>query len=71
LKQIWIEKNKISLEVASVGVGSPLKMIRQYKNIGRMLIVKLQDSTIIEATRRNHLNKSAFYLGKLESQKKC
>jgi ribosome maturation factor RimP len=29
------------LEVASVGVGSPLKLTRQYKkNIGRTLIVK-------------------------------
>jgi ribosome maturation factor RimP len=35
--------------VASVGVGSPLKMVRQYKkNIGRTLIVKLA-SEIIEA----------------------
>ncbi|OYX28468.1 MAG: ribosome assembly cofactor RimP, partial [Flavobacteriales bacterium 32-35-8] len=30
------EEQDFSLEVASVGVGSPLKMIRQYKkNIGR------------------------------------
>ncbi len=35
------EEQDFSLEVASVGVGSPLKMIRQYKkNIGRTLIVK-------------------------------
>lgn len=35
------EEHDFSLEVASVGVGSPLKMIRQYKkNIGRTLIVK-------------------------------
>ncbi|WP_367772200.1 ribosome assembly cofactor RimP [Flavobacterium sp. WC2421] len=35
------EEQDYSLEVASVGVGSPLKLIRQYKkNIGRMLIVK-------------------------------
>lgn len=34
------EEQDYSLEVASVGVGSPLKMIRQYKkNIGRTLIV--------------------------------
>jgi len=36
------EEQDFSLEVASVGVGSPLKIIRQYKkNIGRKLIVKL------------------------------
>ena len=35
------EEHDFSLEVASVGVGSPLKMIRQYKkNVGRTLIVK-------------------------------
>ncbi|MFD2942768.1 ribosome assembly cofactor RimP [Flavobacterium notoginsengisoli] len=34
------EEQDFSLEVASVGVGTPLKMIRQYKkNIGRTLIV--------------------------------
>ncbi|KVV14525.1 ribosome maturation protein RimP [Flavobacterium sp. TAB 87] len=39
------EEQDFSLEVASVGVGSPLKMVRQYKkNIGRTLIV----STVIE-----------------------
>ena len=44
------EELDFSLEVASVGVGSPLKMVRQYKkNVGRMLIVKLQDGTTIEA----------------------
>lgn len=43
------EEQDFSLEVASVGVGSPLKMIRQYKkNIGRTLIVKTQ-TEIIEA----------------------
>ena len=41
------EEQDFSLEVASVGVGSPLKLFRQYKkNIGRMLIVKLAESTI-------------------------
>ena len=41
------EEQDFSLEVASVGVGSPLKMVRQYKkNIGRTLIVKLVTSTI-------------------------
>ena len=43
------EEQDYSLEVASVGVGSPLKMIRQYKkNVGRTLIVKTS-SEIIEA----------------------
>jgi ribosome maturation factor RimP len=35
------EEQDFSLEVASVGVGSTLKLIRQYKkNVGRTLIVK-------------------------------
>jgi len=43
------EEQDYSLEVASVGVGSPLKFIRQYKkNIGRTLVVKTE-SEIIEA----------------------
>ena len=41
------EEQDFSLEVASVGVGSPLKFVRQYKkNVGRTLIVKLSDETI-------------------------
>ena len=41
------EEQDFSLEVASVGVGSPLKMVRQYKkNVGRTLIVKLATETI-------------------------
>ena len=41
------EEQDFSLEVASVGVGSPLKMVRQYKkNVGRSLIVKLETQTI-------------------------
>jgi len=41
------EEQDFSLEVASVGVGSPLKLVRQYiKNIGRTLIVKLASQTI-------------------------
>lgn len=41
------EEQDFSLEVASVGVGSPLKIVRQYKkNVGRMLIVKLATATI-------------------------
>ena len=43
------EEQDYSLEVASVGVGSPLKQVRQYKkNIGRTLIVKT-NTEIIEA----------------------
>lgn len=43
------EEQDYSLEVASAGVGSPLKMIRQYKkNVGRTLIVKT-GMEIIEA----------------------
>jgi ribosome maturation factor RimP len=43
------EEQDYSLEVASVGVGSALKQVRQYKkNIGRTLIVKT-NSEIIEA----------------------
>lgn len=41
------EEQDFALEVASVGVGSPLKMVRQYiKNIGRTLIVKIENQTI-------------------------
>ena len=41
------EEQDFSLEVASVGVGSPLKMVRQYKkNVGRTLIVKVANETI-------------------------
>ncbi len=41
------EEQDFSLEVASVGVGSPLKLVRQYiKNVGRALIVKTGTTTI-------------------------
>ena len=41
------EAQDYELEVASVGVGSPLKLVRQYiKNIGRTLIVKTNEATI-------------------------
>ncbi|MGQ7946310.1 ribosome assembly cofactor RimP [Flavobacterium sp. WC2509] len=41
------EEQDFSLEVASVGVGSPLKLVRQYKkNIGRTLIVKTNQENI-------------------------
>ena len=50
------EAQDYALEVASVGVGSPLKLVRQYiKNIGRELDVVLQNGTkfcgeIVEVT---------------------
>ena len=52
------EEQDFSLEVASFGVGSPLKLIRQYKkNIGRMLIVKLAttkiEAELVEANDEN------------------
>ncbi|HWR94014.1 MAG TPA: ribosome assembly cofactor RimP [Flavobacterium sp.] len=41
------EEQDYSLEVASVGIGSPLKQVRQYiNNIGRTLIVKFDNQTI-------------------------
>jgi ribosome maturation factor RimP len=41
------EEQDFSLEVASFGVGSPLKLFRQYtNNIGRTLIVQLENETI-------------------------
>ena len=41
------EEQDFSLEVASVGIGSPLKLVRQYKkNIGRTLIVKTSTENI-------------------------
>lgn len=41
------EEVDYALEVASVGIGSPLKLVRQYiKNIGRTLIVKTNSETI-------------------------
>ena len=44
------EEQDFSLEVASAGVSSPLKFVRQYKkNIGRTLKVKITDSADIEA----------------------
>ena len=44
------EEQDFSLEVASAGVSSPLKFVRQYKkNIGRTLKVKTNSSEEIEA----------------------
>lgn len=41
------ETHDYALEVASVGVGSPLKLVRQYKkNVGRTLFVKTSNETI-------------------------
>jgi ribosome maturation factor RimP len=52
------EEHDYALEVASVGVGSPLKLVRQYiKNVGRTLIVKTNVETIeaelVEANEQN------------------
>lgn len=45
--QLVREEQDYSLEVASAGVASPLKMVRQYrKNIGRILKVKTQSETL-------------------------
>lgn len=41
------EEQDFSLEVASAGISSPLKLVRQYKkNIGRTLKVKTKEQTI-------------------------
>ncbi len=41
------EEQDYSLEVASFGVGSPLKLVRQYiNNIGRTVIVDIENETI-------------------------
>ena len=52
------EETDYALEVASVGVGSPLKLVRQYiKNIGITLIVKTKTETIeaelVDANQEN------------------
>ncbi len=53
------EEQDFSLEVASVGIGSPLKLVRQYvNNIGRTLIVKLATTTIeaeLTAATESHI----------------
>ncbi len=51
------EEQDFMLEVASAGVSSPLKLIRQYKkNVGRTLIVKLEnekfEGKLIEANEK-------------------
>ena len=52
------EEQDFSLEVASVGVGSPLKMTRQYKkNVGRTLIVTTKTEKINRISRSIPLNK--------------
>ena len=48
------EKYDFSIEVASAGVSSPLRLVRQYKkNIGRNLKVKTNTSEEIEALLAN------------------
>ncbi len=52
------EEQDFSLEVASAGVSTPLKLVRQYKkNIGRTLIVKTATQTI-EAKLEDASNES-------------
>ncbi len=52
------EEQDYSLEVASAGVSTPLKLVRQYKkNIGRTLKVKTATETI-EATLENATEES-------------
>ncbi|MDA9851875.1 ribosome assembly cofactor RimP [Flavobacteriaceae bacterium] len=49
--QLDREAEDFSLEVASVGVGTPLQSQRQYiKNIGRKLKVELAERTSVEGT---------------------
>ena len=52
------EEQDYSLEVASFGVGSPLKLVRQYiNNIGRTLIVDIENETIeAKLTHANNEN---------------
>jgi ribosome maturation factor RimP len=45
------EQHDFSLEVASAGVGSPLKKTRQYvKNVGRKLRIERNEAPTIEGT---------------------
>ena len=45
------EQHDFSLEVASAGVGSPLKKTRQYvKNVGRKLRIERNEASTIEGT---------------------
>ncbi|CAN5441844.1 ribosome assembly cofactor RimP [soil metagenome] len=45
----WYPDGNFSLEVSSPGIDEPLKLIRQYrKNIGRSVLVKLNDETQLE-----------------------
>lgn len=45
------EEEDFSIEVTSVDIGKPLKVVRQYqKNIGRVLSIKTKDGEKIEGT---------------------
>ena len=55
------EEEDFSLEVASAGATSPLKLPRQYKkNIGRTLLVKLADGKEIEAPLADATDEAAI-----------
>jgi len=44
---------KYTLEVSSPGIGSPLKLLKQYyKNIGRKVVVKTLDSTVTKGVMK-------------------
>ena len=48
---LYREQHDFSLEVASAGVGSPLKKTRQYvKNVGRKLRIERNEAPTIEGT---------------------
>lgn len=65
------EELDFSLEVASAGVSSPLKFVRQYKkNIGRKLKVKTISNEEIEALLTNADDEAATFSWKAREPKK-
>ena len=65
------EELDFSLEVASAGVSSPLKFVRQYKkNIGRKLKVKTNSNEIIEAFLTDADEEAATFSWKAREPKK-
>ncbi len=44
---------KYTLEVSSPGLGSPLKLLRQYyKNVGRKVVVKTNEDTVVKGVMK-------------------
>jgi len=44
---------KYTLEVSSPGIGSPLKLLKQYyKNIGRKVFIKMMDSSVVKGVMK-------------------